>query len=115
MRTALTVTLLAAALAFGTWVAGWGMVPVLAAAWALARPAPLAGLLAAVAASIAWAFLLACYLALGFPVETLAVRLAGAMRLPVVGLVALTLLLPALLAGSAAALATAIRRGAPSR
>jgi hypothetical protein len=109
MRSALTTIILAAAFALGTWLAGWWMVPLIAAAWAVGRPAPFAGLLAAIAGASGWALLLTLYLVLGFPVATLAVRLAGAMRLPVSALVALTLLLPALLAGSAAVLATAAR------
>lgn len=109
MRIALTTIVLAAAFALGTWFAGWWAVPLIAAIWAVVRPTPLAGLLAAVAGASAWGLLLALYIIFGFPVQTLAVRLAGAMRLPVPALMALTLLLPALLAGSAAVLATAVR------
>jgi hypothetical protein len=109
MRTALAVIVLAAALALGTWFAGWWAVPLIAAIWAVVRPAPLAGLTAALAGASAWGLLLAVYMLFGFPVQTLAVRLAGAMRLPVPALLALTLLLPALLAGSAAVLVTAAR------
>ena len=109
MRIALTTILLAIVFSLGTWIAGWWMVPLLAALWALARPAPLAGLVAAMAGAVAWGILIATYLLRGLPLGTLAVRLAGAMQLPMVALVALTLLLPALLAGSAAALGTALR------
>ena len=109
MRALSTTVLLATSFALGSWLAGWWAVPVLAALWALARPVPLAGLFAAMAGSLAWCGLLAAYLLRGFPLDTLAVRLAGAMRLPVLALLGLTLLLPALLAGSAAALASALR------
>jgi hypothetical protein len=112
-RTLVRLALLAAAFALATRAFGWWTVPVLAAAWGAARawdgraaatsvirgPAE-----AALAALAAWAVLLGLAAARG-PAGELAGRLAELMRVPAPALVLLTLLVPAALAWSAAAVA----------
>jgi hypothetical protein len=107
------VTLLMAA---GTWLAGWWMVPVVAAAWGLTRREERGlPLLAAMAGAMAWTALLL------LPSSPAAVgrvaEVAGrAMGVGAGPLLFLTLIYPALLAVSAAALARALaaREGAPT-
>ena len=104
---------LASAFALATWALGWWAVPVLAAAWGTARardvraratPWSRGPAEAMLAASVAWGALLALAATRG-PVGELAGRLAELMRIPAPALVLLTLLLPAVLAWSAAAVA----------
>ena len=109
MGAILMILLLALEFAFGTAIFGWWTVPLLAALYALLSRSPWAGLRSATGGILAWAGLLAWYRVRGYPVDLLAPRLAGAMQLPTWGLVMLTLLLPALLAGSAAALTSGLR------
>ena len=104
------ILLLAAAVAIATALVGWWGVPIVAGAagYLLGRDrAP--GILAAVGAAIAWSSILLSYRVLGLPIDVLARRLAGAMQLPLLGLVALSVVFPALLAGAAAALAGHLR------
>lgn len=109
MKTIGLVLVLAAAFALGTVVVGWWAVPVLGAlAGALLGARARPGRWAALAAAVAWIGILAFAAAEG-PVGTLARRLAGAMQLPVWGLYAVTLLFPALLAGTAALLGALVR------
>ena len=98
-----------AAVALGTWMFGWT-----APAWwgAIAglfwpRERPVLG--AALHGALGWCAILLLYLANGYPAGTLAVRLAGAMQLPVWLLIVATLVFPALLSASAAWVGSAIR------
>lgn len=105
----LTELLIAATLmGLGTWIAGWWMVPVIAVAWALLRPAdrslPLA---AGIAAMVSWAALLFLPGSTG-DVQRLATVAGTAMATGPGPLLALTLAFPALLAVSAASLTRAL-------
>jgi hypothetical protein len=90
--------------------AGWGAIAGLF--WAAERPARNA----AMASASAWALLLLLQMVAGYPVITLAGRLAGALGIPSPVLVILTLLFPAVLSGCAAyVVATLVRsRRAPA-
>ncbi len=121
IRRVLAVTLLTVAFALGTWVAWW-MVPLVAFLWATLPPARPAVLPAGLAAALAWALWL-CFdtVAGSGGLGRLAARLSGVMQLPSPVLILVTLLLPAVLAASAAAIgegfaaALASRRGVDSR
>ncbi len=100
--------------AAATFLFDWRAVPVVAiihglVAWRAPRPA----LSAAIAAACAWALLLGVAVLRGAPIGRFAHELAGIMQLPVGALVIVTLVFPAVLAGSAAALAVAARRIKP--
>jgi hypothetical protein len=115
MRSLLRIALLALAFVLGTALVGWWTVPLLAAIWGvLAFRVPRAGVLAGLAAMIAWALLLAMDMRADAFAE-LSRALAGVVGLPRGSLFALTLVYPALLAWSAArvtAVATTLLRGA---
>jgi hypothetical protein len=99
------ILILAATFAIGTALLGWWAVPVVAGAagYLLGRNrAP--GILAGIGAALAWGGILLSYRVIGLPIGVLTRRLAGAMQLPQTGLVTLSILFPALLAGAAAAL-----------
>jgi hypothetical protein len=102
---------LALALAFflATWLAWWA-VPAVALLWGGLRPTvKLPAFTAAVAAGAAWAAWLVVDAATGTgALTTLATRLGGILSLPGYALFALTVIFPALLAWSAAALAGGI-------
>lgn len=108
MRLASTVTVvsLCAAMAIGTWTAGWWAVPVIAAGWGMLASTPrpwLAGL----AGTLAWGVLLA-----GAPwdaLRRLAPRLGGIFHLPGWGMVTLTLGFVWLLGWSAARVGAGFR------
>ena len=96
--------------ALGTTLGGW-LAPVVwgglaGLAWTNEHP----GRKAAAAAALGWALLLVITAVAGFPVAVLASRLGGALGVPAVLLVAVTVLFPALLAGCAAVLIAAVRR-----
>lgn len=106
-RTTLWLLALAGMLA-GTWLVAWWMVPVVAAAWALADRSDAAlPLKAAVTGLLAWGLLLVAQLP-GGGVERLADALGQAIGVGAMPLVVLTLAFPALLAGSAAAIVRAV-------
>ena len=111
MKSAVKVLLLAELFAVATYAFGWWTVPIIAVLWALlsrdARPASIA----AFCAALGWGTLLALDVVRG-PVATMASRLGGVMGVPSVVLILLTLVFPAILAWSAAALVTAFRRPA---
>ncbi|MEP7345585.1 MAG: hypothetical protein ABI877_09965, partial [Gemmatimonadaceae bacterium] len=67
------------------------------------------GVLAALAAALAWGGILISYRSIGLPIDVLTRRLAGAMQLPPAGLVALAIVFPALVAGAAAVLGGQMR------
>jgi hypothetical protein len=97
------VLLLAVAMAVGTWWLGWWAVPVIGAAWGVARYGQHSAWTAAVAAALAWVLLLGL-LALRGPVGDLARIVGGALTLPGWVLVLATVVFPAALAGTAARL-----------
>jgi hypothetical protein len=96
---------LLAAFALGTRL-GWWAVPLVAALWGGLRPrVPAPAATAALAAAAAWgAWLLIDWWAGQGALGALATRLGGVMNLPPFLAILLTLMLPALLAWSAAAL-----------
>ncbi len=97
------------AIALATAALGWWAVPLVAAVWALAIPhATGTWWRAALAGSGGWALLLALAATQG-PVGDLAAKVGAVFALPGFAFVLLTLLFPAVLAGSAAELATGIR------
>lgn len=99
----------------GTWFVAWWMVPVVAAAWALAdRGDAAVPLKAALAGLMAWGLLLLAQLP-GGGVERLADALGQAIGVGAMPLVVLTLAFPALLAGSAAAIVRAVVGRAATR
>lgn len=106
---ALAWLILTATIAIGTMFVGWWSVLLLAAAWgALSARIGRATIEAALAGVVAWAILLAVT-ALEGPVWYLAGNLGGVFQLPGPMVLLLTVLLPALLAGAAAALFAALR------
>jgi hypothetical protein len=100
----------AVVIALGTWFFGW-TVPVW---WGVIAGLVWAGdqavVVAALSGAVGWGAILCFELVLGYPIGTLGVRLAGAMQIPLSVLLAATLIFPAVLAGSAAGVATAIRQ-----
>ncbi len=105
---ALRIVVGAAVVALGTWFGGWLAPAVWGALVGAALPHGRSARRAAVDAALGWAAILVLLAVRGDPVGTLAVRLGGAMGVPVVGLVAATLAFPALLASCAAWLAAQI-------
>ena len=95
------------AFAAATVVLGWWGVPAVGAIWGLIRDRRGAWVAVAATAAIAWAVLLAAAMADGFGI--LLSQLDGALRLPALAVAILTVILPAVLAGSAAELAVVIR------
>lgn len=103
MKRGLGIFGFAVLVAAGTALAGWWVVPALAALRVRALPrdrAPVASSMAG--AALGWALLLG-WAALHGPAEAVARRVGGALGLPSWGFVLLTLAVPALLAGAAAA------------
>lgn len=109
------IIVLVAALAAGTWFGAWWTVPIIAFAWGLlvARSRARAAGTAALAAVSAWALLLALD-ASGGRLGALGSLFGHIAGLPSGVFYALTLVFPALLAWSAAALGAALR-GGPAR
>jgi hypothetical protein len=105
---------LLAVFALATAAVGWWTVPIVAAAWGLTRPSGSGSWwTAALAASASWAVLLAATAMRG-PVVELASVIGGVFKLPGFAMIFLSLLFPALLAGSAAEL-TAVLHTALAR
>jgi hypothetical protein len=101
------VVLLATAFAIATWVLGWWAVPVVAAVYAAISSAQRSSaVVSGTAAMLAWGALLAIDASRG-PVGTLATELAGILRISPVGIYAVTIAYPGLLAISAAVVARA--------
>lgn len=103
--------LLAEAFAVATFALGWWTVPLIAAVYSLVSSNPKRGLTAALCALGGWATLLALDTVKG-PVPAMASRLGGVMGVPSIVLVILTLVFPAALAWSAAALMRSLRGSA---
>ena len=102
--------ILTAMMAAGTLSAGWWAVPVVATGWALhAQGGRAHHLSVATSAALSWALLLGV-MALRGPVERVAEVLGGIIPVGSVGIVAMTLLFPALLAGTASVVAEAALR-----
>ncbi len=109
MRTVSWAVLLVGAFALATALLGWWTAPVLAAAWALWNPdRRWAAFTSASAAALAWALLL-LWTAGHQGVGNLAAKLGASFGVPALAVVALTLVFPALLAGSATSLTLALR------
>jgi hypothetical protein len=106
LRTLGAFLLLVAAFALASWI-GWWAVPLVALLWGALRPGfPRPILAAALAALLGWAFwLLLDFVGDPAALTRIATRVAAVLQLPAVLLLLLTLLWPALLAWSAAALA----------
>lgn len=98
---------LMAAFGAATTLLGWWAVPVVGGAWGLLASRRGAWRAAAGTATIAWAILLAASVASGL--GTLISQLNGSLRLPALILALLTLIFPAVLAGSAAELGALLR------
>jgi len=111
------VVVLGAAFALGTLFVGWWAVPVIALAWGwMVGPGRRPATRAALGAGVAWVGFLA-YDAMRGPAGRLARTLGSVMHLPAVVLVIVTVLLPVILAWSAAVVgaesAPASRAGQP--
>jgi hypothetical protein len=113
MRQFIKYLLLAEAFAVTTFGLGWWAVPLVGALWGLFSTDPRRARNAGVAASAGWLTLLVLDAVRG-PVPVMADQLGSVMKVPAVALYAITLLFPALLAWSAAALPPGIRAGAPA-
>lgn len=96
------------ALAVATVLVGWWAVPVVAALWTILTPRRAAVIYAAFAGAMSWASLLMLQ-ARGGPVGAVDRLVAQLLNVPGRTLIVLTLLYAALLAGSAALLAQALR------
>ena len=93
--------LFAAAVAAGTALAGWWIVPVLAALRVRALPRDRSAVASSMAgAALGWVLLLG-WAALHGPTGAVTRRVGGALGLPPWGFLLLTLAVPALLAGAA--------------
>jgi hypothetical protein len=100
--------LLAEAFAVATYGLGWWSVPIVAAIYALASPSKRKALIAAACAAAGWATLLLLDIAKG-PVIAFGSKLGQVMGMPAIALYLMTLLVPALLAWSAATIVPGLR------
>ena len=98
----------ALAIAVGTMVTGWAAVPAMGLVVGLTRPCDRPVLTGMGAGALAWGVLLLWGLTRG-PVSELAEVLGGVLGLPGAVVVVITLLFPAVLAGAAAGLGSAVR------
>lgn len=102
------LVLLASAFAIATVAVGWWAVPIVAAVYAAITTAQRSSaLLSGLAAMVGWGALLGVTAARG-PVGTLATELGGVLSLKPVGVYAVTIAFPGLLAVSAAVVARAL-------
>lgn len=108
MRALANLVALILTIAIATVVVGWWTVPVIAGIWTLAAPRRAAVIYAAFAGAAAWGVTLLLIARVG-PVGAVDGLLAQIMNVPPRTLIGLTLAYGALLAGSAALLAQAIR------
>lgn len=102
MNSTIRHVLLAVAFAVATFALGWWSVPIVAAVWGFFSTDAHRVLKTGLAAAVGWASLLLLDAARG-PVALMAAQLGELMNLPAFALYVLTLLFPALLAWSAAA------------
>lgn len=102
MNSMIRYALVAVAFAVATYGLGWWSVPIVAAIWAFLSTDVHRVRNTGLAAAVGWALLLLLDAAKG-PVGVMAAQLGELMSLPAFGLYGLTLLFPALLAWSAAA------------
>lgn len=101
------LVLLATAFAIATFVVGWWAVPVVAAAYAAISSAQRSSaVVSGLAGMLGWAALLAIAASRG-PVGTLATELGGILQIKTMGVYAVTIAFPGLLAISAAIVARA--------
>jgi hypothetical protein len=114
MKNAISWLSLIGLLALGTALLGWWAVPAIAAVYGFISPERRHGLSTALAGALAWGLLLAVTASQG-PVLELAARVAAVLTLPTAALFVVTLVFPALLAGSAAELTAAVRKAALER
>ncbi len=109
MREIVKFLLLSEAFAVATFGLGWWSVPVVAGLWGIfGVPASRRAPFAALCATFGWASLLALHTARG-SIGVVSSQIGEVMRVPPEALFALTLLFPALLAWSAAALVSGLR------
>lgn len=102
------LVLLASAFAIATVAIGWWAVPIVAALYAAITTAQRSSaLLSGLAAMLGWGALLIVAASRG-PVGTLATELAGVLNLKPIGVYAVTIAFPGLLAISAAVVARAL-------
>ena len=109
MRNFVKYLLLAEAFAVTTFGIGWWSVPIVAALWGLASRDSHRARNAAIAAAAGWATLLLIDIARG-QVGVMAEQLGSLMSVPAPLLYFLTLLFPALIAWSAAAIVPGLRK-----
>lgn len=100
-RQLLLVAVLAAAVALGTWWLGWWVVPILGAAWGVARYGAYPSATAGIAAALGWMLLVGIG-ALRGPMGEVSRALAGAIGVPGWVPLAVTGLFPAGLAAGGA-------------
>jgi heme A synthase len=105
--------LLALVIALATVFAGWWTVPFAAAVWTLTAPRRGGVIGAAIAGGLAWAALLALASRNG-PIGDLAAVLGQIMSVSAAALITLTVAYAALLSGSAALVAQAVRPPPPA-
>jgi hypothetical protein len=106
-----STVLLAAAFALATFAFGWWAVPVVAAIWAVvARGRRGAAAIAGIAAMVAWGALLVIDASRG-PLGALAQTLGTLFSMKAIGVYAITLALPGLLAVTAAVVARSAAGG----
>lgn len=114
--TLLRMALLGVAIALGTVLVGWWIVPLLGALYGVvARGTPWPGLVAGLAGGIGWGGYLAIVGFGGAPISKFAGDLAHAMSLPTWGPHVATLLFPAALSGLAASLTAQLLRRPPAK
>ncbi len=102
------LVLLATAFAIATFVLGWWAVPIVAAVYAAISAAQRgSAIVSGFAAMLGWGALLAIDAARG-PVGTLATELGGVLNIKPIGVYAVTIAFPGLLAISAAVVARAL-------
>jgi hypothetical protein len=106
-RQLLAVLVLAAAMALGTWWLGWWVVPVLGAAWGVARYGAYPSVTAGVAAALGWVALVGVAAVWG-PMGEVSRTVAGVLSVPGWVPIALTALFPAALAATSARLSGAL-------
>jgi hypothetical protein len=106
-RQVLLVSALAVVMALGTWWLGWWVVPVVGAAWGVARFGAYPSATAAVAAALGWMLILAVQ-ALRGPMGEVSRTLAGALGVPGWTPLVATALFPAGLAAAAARFARCV-------